>query len=448
MTDTADTAVPADSTRQVRSKRGRRILALVIILILLLMAGAGYLLFRLISPPGGAADADKTNGVTWVRSIYGINNTVQGSLERAQAAMSSSDGTIWVVDAIHKSLLRFTPEGRYTGAVTGPKDDPLTIPGRFAIGPDGKFYVVETSKDIVRVLDAQNRDQGSFKIPKPVSVAVSKDRIVVGAISGFAILESDGKPIKVIGSRGSGDDQFDYVHGVAIGDNGNIYVVDSWNNRLSAYDPTGKRLWIKRTGKPNNNAQTENNGPLTIPDQPDQDLKGTDAMQLPLGMTIDGAGRLVVVDMFESTLNVFDPKNGKLIAKYGTTGPEDGEFFYPVSVGYDKGRDWFTVADALNNRVQIIRLPNSAGSGGAQAAVRRTLAGPLRACVFPFLLIILALIAWMVYRTIRKRRAENDSQQDAIAASQDESGVEESTETVDDVSTETGEDSVEISSPE
>ena len=192
---------------------------------------------------------------------------------------------------------------------------------------------------------------------------------------------------------------------MAIGENGNIYAMDSWNNRLSAYDPTGKRLWIKRTGKPNNNAQTEDGGPLTIPEQKDVDLKGTDQMQLPLGMTIDGAGRLVVIDMFEGTLNVFNPENGDFIAKYGETGPDDGEFFYPVSVGYDKARDWFTVADALNNRVQVIRLPDSAGAGGTQAAVRRALAGPLRACLFPFLLLILALIAYIVYRSIQKRRA-------------------------------------------
>ncbi len=98
--------------------------------------------------------------------------------------------------------------------------------------------------------EAEPRSTGSFQIPKPVSVAVSEDRVVVGAISGSRFSRSDGKPIKIVGSRGKGDDQFDYVHGVAIGDNGNIYVVDSWNNRLSAYDPTGKRLWIKRTGKP------------------------------------------------------------------------------------------------------------------------------------------------------------------------------------------------------
>ena len=152
------------------------------------------------------------------------------------------------------------------------------------------------------------------------------------------------------------------------------------------------------------------------------DFKGDQQMSLPLGMTIDGAGRLVVIDMFDGTLTVINPANGAFIAKYGTTGPDDGEFFYPVSVGYDKGRDWFTVADALNNRVQIIRLPGSGGSGATQAAVRRGLAGPLRACLFPFLLLLLALVVWLVVRAMRKRRVVKPANRKVVVISRGADG--------------------------
>ena len=405
MSDTANAARPDNPVPKVKSTRGRRILTFVLIILILLLGIASYLLYRIISPSTGGRAAAQTSGVTWIRSIYGINNTVQGSLERAQAAVPAADGTIWVTDAVHRALLHFTADGRYTGQIAGPAKAPLIGPSRFAIGPDGRFYVAETQQDDVRVLNSADQEAGSFVIPKPVSIAVSQNRIVVGAIAGFAILEKTGKPIKVVGSRGKGPDQFDYVHGVAIGANGNVYVVDSFNNRLSAYDPSGKRLWIERTGKPNNSANTKQ-GSLTVPAPKDIALKADQQLQLPLGLTIDGAGRLVVVDMFDCTLNVFNASNGAFIAKYGEAGAEDGQFFYPVSVGYDKGRDWFTVADALNNRVEIIRLPGSAGSGAVQAAIGRGLAGPLRACLFPFLLLLVALVAWVVVRARRKRQAQ------------------------------------------
>ncbi|NTU70913.1 MAG: PQQ-binding-like beta-propeller repeat protein [Coriobacteriia bacterium] len=409
MSDTADAAVQ-NKPAKTKSRKGRRIVAVILIFLLLLLCGEAFLLFRLIKPSGGAAQ--ETAGLAWVRSIYGINKLPTGALERAQSAVTASDGTIWVIDGAHRALFHFSSDGRFLGQMKGPKDSPLINPGRFTIGPDGRFYVCETALDTVRVLDASGQDVGSFKIPTPVSIDVSEDQIVVGSISGFAILEKDGKPIRVVGARGQGDDQFDYVHGVAIADDGKIYVSDSFNNRLSAYDATGERLWIHRVGNAANTAKSdgvEKNLDPAIAD--DAVLKGDQALQLPLELTLDAAGRIVVIDMFDCSLAVFKSQDGAFVGKYGSSGVEDGQFFYPQGVSYDAAHDWFTVADSLNNRVQIIRLPDTGGS--ALAGIRRSLAGPLRACLFPFLLLLLAIIIWLVVRAIQKRRAK--SAQDSAA---------------------------------
>jgi len=186
---------------------------------------------------------------------------------------------------------------------------------------------------------------------------------------------------------------------------------------LSAYDRDGKRLWIVRTGAPANSATISEGGILAPVETTGTVLTGDDALQLPLGLTVDGAGRIVVSDMYDCALAVFDSKTGKFIGKYGEAGSEDGQFFYPVSVGYDRGRDWFTVADAFNNRVEIVRIPGSAsaGVGSVGAAAERTLAGPLRACVFPLLLLLLAIITWLIVRSVRKRRATQEAEAGAAA---------------------------------
>jgi sugar lactone lactonase YvrE len=403
MSDTAYVGADVTTGRAVRSRRGRRILALVLVVLILLLGLVTYLLFNLISVPRTSNVAVETGGITWVRSIYGMSDAEDDQLARAQSAATAPDGSIWVTDGQHQALIHFTADGRYLGSLSGPDDLPLFSPSRIAIDTDGTIYACELTEGAIRVLNTDNTDAGSFGIPEPTSVAVSSDRIVVGTVAGFAILDKEGTPIKVLGSRGKSDDQFDYVHGVAIADNGNIFVSDSYNNRLSAYDPEGNRLWIVRTGKPANGAEMTD-GSLVTKDATDAVLSGDDALQLPLGITLDGAGRIVVADMFDCTLAVFDPTDGSFIAKYGEVGPDDGQFFYPVSVTYDGERDWFTVADSLNNRIQIVRLPGSSAGSGVASAVRRAMTGPLRACVYPFLLLLLAIIAWLVVRRARKRR--------------------------------------------
>jgi sugar lactone lactonase YvrE len=401
MTRSADAESTIRSDRAVKSRRGRRILTLVLVVLLLTLGLAVNLLVRLVGVPGGSRAEIDTAGLQWVRSIYGMSDAVDDQLESAQMAVPDSDGSLWVTDGVHGMLMHFSADGEFIGALRGPEDAPLFAPSRLTIGPDGLFYICETMSDTVRVLDRNGNEAGSFSIPQPVSVAVSEDRIVVGAVAGFAILDMQHQPIQVIGSRGHGDAEFDYVHGVAIGDDGTIYIADSFNNRLSAYDKDGKRLWMMRTGKPGNGAEMVG-GSLTVGEVTDAVLQGEDALQLPLGLTIDGAGRIVVIDMFECALAVFEP-DGTFVGKYGDAGADDGLFFYPTSVSYDPARDWFAVADTLNNRVQIVRIPDSSSGGDVTAAVRRALTGPLRACLLPFLVLVVALVGSLFVRARRKR---------------------------------------------
>lgn len=401
MSDSAAVVGP-EQRGPVKSKRGRMILGLILTVLIILLLAAAFFLVRLIAPSGErAVNDDDLKGITWVRSIYGISSAPEEQFFNVQAAVPGDNGSVWVVDGNMWALAEFTADGRYVKSVRGPEDEPLLGFGRFDIGPDGRFYICDIASDAIRVLDSEGKEAGSFGVPRPTSIAIGKERIAVGTVQGVAILDMEGKPLQVIGSRGKGEDQFDYVHGVAIDDEDNVYAVDSYNNRIRAYDKDGKELWAVLGGQPGNTADMVE-GMLRPTENPDGALAGAEALQLPLGATIDGAGRLVVVDMFESSLVVFDTKDGSFIAKYGDIGAEDGQFFYPVSVDYDSRHDWFTVADQMNDRVQIVRIPGSSNGDVAQA-VRRGLAGPLRACLLPLLLLLVAIVVAVVRRLLRKR---------------------------------------------
>jgi DNA-binding beta-propeller fold protein YncE len=55
----------------------------------------------------------------------------------------------------------------------------------------------------------------------------------------IAKYDRNGKWIKNWGSRGSGQGQFNIVHGVAIDAQGNVYVADEGNKRVQVFDSDG-----------------------------------------------------------------------------------------------------------------------------------------------------------------------------------------------------------------
>jgi hypothetical protein len=255
--------------------------------------------------------------------------------------------------------------------------------------------------DRVQVFAADGAPLGMFGIPEPTDIDYRDQSMVVGAIAGFAVIDAEtGEPLTVTGTRGNGIDQFDTVGGVALGADGTVYAVDTFNNRLVALTQEGDRLWTVVTGHPANDVTVGVSGAEM---SASRTTTAPADLQLPADVTVDGNGRLVVIDSFDFSIAVFNSEDGSLVSKYAAFGSQDGQFRYPSSISYDAGRDWFVVADTGNARVQIVRIPGAAPFE-LGAAARRTLSGPLRACCAPLLLLLILLVLFIVQRA-RKRRA-------------------------------------------
>jgi len=398
-----------------RVKRTQRTLIAVLAVLIILLLIASYALLQIFQPIGKAASTQQAQGLTWVRSIYGWGKKPDQQFWGPQGVGIGPDGTIWVTTQAQNRVVGFNPDGSYAAMLyQGPYGDnpaypnALSYPVAVAVDSSGLIYIADQTKSTVWVMRSDNTIVRRIFVPTPYSVAVSNDRLVVGSASGFVIMSPTGEPIKVVGTQGKGVDQFQAVRGAAIGKDGTIYIVDQYNNRLSAYDRNGIRKWIISTGSAGNEKPVASSVVATTSQVPAD-------MQIPAGMTIDGANRLVIVDPFGFNLVVLNSKNGALIAKYGTAGTVDGQFVYPSDVSYDPARDWFAVTDTQNARVQIVRLPGSGGSN--LSGLSRALAGPLRACIIPLLLIVLAIVAGIIYRVIRRR---NKRKAMAAAAAPDE----------------------------
>jgi sugar lactone lactonase YvrE len=391
------------------ARRTRVILVVVLIVLLLLLCGVGAFLARLLIPNNDTKGtqlqgSEDTGGIIWIRSIYGFGPDIKQMFVNPNGVATGPDGIVWVTDPGGNSrVVGFRGDGTYVKQIQGSREtgQPFRVPSQIAIDPSNIMYLADRVTERLTIMDGTKK-LADAKIPGLMSVAADDQIIVVGSKSGFAILDKDGNAKSVVGTKGNGADQFDTVSGVALDSaTKTIYVVDTYNNRLSAWDYNGKRKWIVTTGNPPNDVKLA--GGTSIVTSTTAPAK----LQLPVSVTIDGKGRPMVLDGFGFTISAFEPADGKYVGSWGAWGEADGQFLYPTAVSYDKSKDWFLVADTSNLRAQIVRIPGTSAGGpsGALSGLQRLLAGPLRAlwpcCILlPLLLLLLLLGRW------RKRRRE------------------------------------------
>lgn len=189
-----------------------------------------------------------------------------------------------------------------------------------------------------------------------------------------------------IGSGGQANGQFNYPRNVATDSQGNLYVVDSENNRIQKFDSSGKFLLAWGTKSPD--VPSAPPGTLNQPwgiavDQAGNvfvadtwnhriqkfdatgkfismwgsvaDTRGNAQTQLsqfygPRSIAIDPQGNVYVTDTGNKRVLKFN-SNGEPIAGYGGVGSEDGQFQEPVGLAFDKEGNVY-VADTWNQRIQ------------------------------------------------------------------------------------------------
>ena len=384
------------------NRRQRLILGIILVILFLLLIGVSYAVVRLTPGRGApAGEAAMPPGITWVRSIYGWGNRVDQALLAPTDVAIGPNGTIWAISG-HDTVAGFNPDGS-PRKVIKPKGV-ASLEG-IDVGGDGSLYVTDFGGQLLKFSpDGKLLDQ--WKVELPSEVDVNGDKIAVTASKGVAVITENNSKVllQLGGQRGWGKDQFDLPHGIILNDDGSLYVSDTQNRRVKALDKTGRIKWIlgeapdrSKPGVADVRSQQTTSAPFLIPS----------------GMTLDGKGRVVVIDPFKFRIAAIDAKTGKVAhegndpkkrqAFYGDFGQQDGFFANPTGIAYDKSRDWFAVADTSNNRIQILRIPDSGGSLLAPAI------GAFRLPMCLFCIPWLLLLAAIIIQVVRRRRQNEEA---------------------------------------
>ena len=227
------------------------------------------------------------------------NEGAADALKRPYGAVLS-EGKIYVADSRIPGVAMFDLVAQKMSINEGSGGGKLQRPINVAIDAEGNKYVTDTGRNQVVVFDRGDRfvatfgEKGTFK---PVGVAVIGQRLYVVDVEHNEVHVLDkrsGKPLFKFGKTGSVEEGALYQPtNIAVGPDGDLYVVETGNFRVSVFTPEGK--FVRRFGESGQ--------------APGQFAR-------PKGIAIDRAGRIYVSDAAFQNVQIFD-KNGRVLMVFG-----------------------------------------------------------------------------------------------------------------------------------
>jgi DNA-binding beta-propeller fold protein YncE len=200
-----------------------------------------------------------------------------------------------------------------------------TMPGWVEVTPEHKFGATIpctlSPGDGPKTIYVWFKDVGNnISVPATASILVNT--------SGYLCVSKWGKP-----GRGAsllhGGEFAAPMYGLAVDQQGCLFVVDNGNNRVQKFDNAGNFIILWGSfGSANANFHN------------------------PTGIACDARGDVYVVDTNNHRVQKFDGKLGGYLMKFGSRGNGEGQFSSPWGIAVDRVRGYIYVVDSANFRVQ------------------------------------------------------------------------------------------------
>jgi DNA-binding beta-propeller fold protein YncE len=331
----------------------------VIILLLILGSAAGYILFRLTRKPLPTPRA-------WTAHVLTVagDGSPAGFSDPFGVAVAG-DGTVYFSDAgDNNRIQKISPEGvviTFAGESegfadgTGPQAS-FNTPSAIAIDADGNLYVADTGNNRIRKIT-----------PEGVVTTVAGDG-TAGFVDGPAAQARFNGPV-----------------GVALDTSGNLYVADTYNDRIRKISPDGQVTTVAGAGQPGYadgsaasalfdtpcGVVVANDGSVIVADTGNRQLRRITAdgnvstitaianLSRPIGLAATHDGFLYVTDLDRAQVVQLAPDSSTHVVA--------SQFNQPSSVAINPKSNELYVTDSANYLVRKLTQPNEATAQAASA---------------------------------------------------------------------------------
>jgi uncharacterized protein (TIGR03663 family) len=250
------------------------------------------------------------------------------------------DRSNFLSDVFHGKLFgtwrRYFIDREVHGATAAPDMIAYFPKGSKITPPPGNVGTVNSDPfpaDQVTLIGGPGAGPSQFSSPLDMTLDAQGNLYVVDSLNHRVQKVAPDGTAQTFGEQGSDKGQFANPHsadydvndgpwGIAVDEQGNIYVADTWNHRIQKFGPDFKytNQW------------------------------GTGQLFGPRDIAIDGQGNVLVVDTGNKKIRKYDA-DGRLIEEHGREGGGNGQFQEPSSVAVAPNGDIF-VADYWNKRIQ------------------------------------------------------------------------------------------------
>ena len=347
--------------------------------------------FEMVSGSTCPSETDKiTNGVCFVEE-FGSSGSGDGRFEKPEGlALDLENGILYVADTGNHRIKMLSVTGSSSSdtisfseefGTKGTADDEFDGPTDLAISDkDNELYVVDSENNRIKIYELTEGDNCSSGNDEIINDEVCFD--------------------KDFGTSGSGDGKFDIPTDLAVSkDSGDIYVVDSDNNRVMRFQSNGSYDNLEfgssssgdeeYLGTPSAIAIDKKSDYVYVADsskdsisvfEEDGDFKfkfgesgsSDDEFDNPSGMVIDDSNQMLyVADTDNNRIKIYELTDGDncpsgtdeveedevcFVDDFGSSGSSDGKFDKPEGLAYDEDKDLLYVADTDNNRIQVFEM--------------------------------------------------------------------------------------------
>jgi len=241
----------------------------------------------------------------------------QGLFKRAHGSGVGPDGSVWCTDDKNHTVRKFTPEGKVLQTL-GTPDQPSDT--GYLQDPFDFFWSLTTIA----------RGGPPFNRPTGVAVTDNGTIYVADGYGNAAVhkFSADGKHLLTWGGPGYKPGEFRLPHNIWVDKQERVWIPDRENSRVQIFDSQGKFL-----------------------DQWDNVFRPTDVF-------IDGEGKVYISELC-LRLSIFSPE-GKLLARWGTTQNDMAKalFWAPHAIALDSRGDIY-VGDVAFTHNKIDRGPEA-----------------------------------------------------------------------------------------